>query len=283
MAAPLELPDDVKIQLSQLTEFLGDLKKALGAAAALGGPAEVLAKTAADPVGRARLYQAVAKAVNALHHTYLRAHGRDPFAPVGAGAIGGASVGKAELDRIRQYDKKVNRAFAEAELRSARRLATLDVAGASRFISAAVPDLTPEQRAAMKRAAAAVEARRGSGAAPGRGAKRGLGGPGAGAGQEGRQGRGQGAKRGRAAAEPQAEDPEGPGGEEDESADSSEAEEEEASGGEVEAERRREEAEEEAVAAAEEAAERAAAGGEGVDEAAAGFLEAFAARHGGSG
>ncbi|KAG2430931.1 hypothetical protein HXX76_009901 [Chlamydomonas incerta] len=149
-ASALELPEDVQVHLSTFRQLLGDLKAALGAAAGAvpGGGAE-LAGAVPEPLERARLCVALAKAVNALHHVYIRAHGRDPFAPTTAG---GVSVGRQELDRIRQYDKKVNRAVSEAELRGSRAALELDVAAASRFIDAAIPELSQQQRAALKRA-----------------------------------------------------------------------------------------------------------------------------------
>ncbi|KAG2444997.1 hypothetical protein HYH02_008867 [Chlamydomonas schloesseri] len=158
-AAALELPEDVQVQLSTFRQLLGDLKAALGAAAGAvpGGGAE-LAGTVADPLERSRLCLALAKAVNSLHHVYIRAHGRDPFAPATAG---GVSVGRQELDRIRQYDKKVSRAIAEAELRGSRPALELDVAAASRFIDAAIPELSTAQRAALKRAGQVANERRG--------------------------------------------------------------------------------------------------------------------------
>eukprot|EP00198_Chlamydomonas_reinhardtii_P011570 XP_001700907.1 predicted protein [Chlamydomonas reinhardtii] len=158
-AAALELPEDVQAQLSTFRQLLGDLKAALGAAAGAvpGGGAE-LAGAVPDSLERARLCLALAKSVNALHHVYVRAHGRDPFTPATAG---GVAVGRQELDRIRQYDKKVNRAVSEAELRGSRRALELDVAAASRFIDAAMPELSQQQRAALKRAGQAANERRG--------------------------------------------------------------------------------------------------------------------------
>ncbi len=79
-----------------------------------------------------------------------RAHGKDPFAPSTAG---GAAPGRQELDRLRAYDRKVARAAEEAARRGSRAALSLDVAAASRFIDAAIPDLTQEQKQQLKRAA----------------------------------------------------------------------------------------------------------------------------------
>ncbi|GLC61045.1 hypothetical protein PLESTB_001710000 [Pleodorina starrii] len=152
-ASALELPDDVDFQLGQYKHLLGELQKALQAATAVvPGPADLAAVP--EPLERARLCLCIAKAVNALHHVYIRSHGRDPFAPSTAG---GVSVGRQELDRIRQYDKKVARAVQDAS----RPVISLDVAAASRFIDAAIPDLMEKQRRDLKRAAQAAEAKRG--------------------------------------------------------------------------------------------------------------------------
>ncbi|KXZ46206.1 hypothetical protein GPECTOR_46g275 [Gonium pectorale] len=158
----LELPEDIQIQLRQFKELVTELKSALDAASQhVAGPSELAAIPA--PLERARLCLSLAKAVNALHHVYMRVHGRDPFAPPPGG---GASVGRQELDRVRQYGKKVSRAVNEAELRASRPVLSLDVAAASRFIDAAIPDLTAEQRQQLKRTAQAVEAKRGTNKKP---------------------------------------------------------------------------------------------------------------------
>lgn len=68
---PLELPEDVQDQLQNFDTLIGNLKNALGAVAgAVPGPTELAAIP--DPMVRARLCLALAKAINALHHVYLR-------------------------------------------------------------------------------------------------------------------------------------------------------------------------------------------------------------------
>ncbi|GFR44694.1 hypothetical protein Agub_g5689 [Astrephomene gubernaculifera] len=159
-SSALELPDDVEFQLGEFKRLLSELQKALQATHAMvPGPADLSA--VAEPLERARLCMALAKTVNSLHHVYLRAHGRDPFAPSSGGASSTISVGRQELDRIRQYDKKLTRAVQDAEVRASRPVLSLNVAAASRFIDAAIPDLTEEQRGALKRAAQAADAKRG--------------------------------------------------------------------------------------------------------------------------
>ncbi|GLI63357.1 hypothetical protein VaNZ11_006288 [Volvox africanus] len=155
----LELPEDVQSQLKQFQGLLTELQKALQAAATqVPTPGDLAAIP--EPLERARLCMCMAKAVNALHHVYIRAQGRDPFTPATAAA--GPTVARQELDRIRQYDKKVMRAVSDAERRASQPVFSLDVAAASRFIDAAIPDLTVQQRRELKRAAQAAEAKRGS-------------------------------------------------------------------------------------------------------------------------
>ncbi|GIL78142.1 hypothetical protein Vretimale_7513 [Volvox reticuliferus] len=158
LVASLELPEDVQSQLEQFQGLVTELQKALQAAAAQAPTPGDLAAIP-EPLERARLCMCIAKAVNALHHVYIRAQGRDPFTPVTAAA--GATVGRQELDRIRQYDKKVMRAVSDAERRASRPVFSLDVAAASRFIDAAIPDLTEQQRRDLKRAAQLADAKRG--------------------------------------------------------------------------------------------------------------------------
>lgn len=67
----LELPDDVEFQLSQFKYLLAELQRALQAAVTqVSGPADLAALP--DPLERAQLCLCVAKAVNSLHHAYLR-------------------------------------------------------------------------------------------------------------------------------------------------------------------------------------------------------------------
>jgi exosome complex protein LRP1 len=69
--AALELPDDVEFKLDQFKHLLAELQKALQATATqVSGPADLAAIL--DPLERARLCMCVAKAVNSLHHVYLR-------------------------------------------------------------------------------------------------------------------------------------------------------------------------------------------------------------------
>ncbi|PNH08583.1 Nuclear nucleic acid-binding protein C1D [Tetrabaena socialis] len=152
------LPEPVRFQLQQFKHLVSQLDKALqattAAAAAAGGPPD-LAAAVPDPLERARLCVALAKAVNSLHHVYLRAHGRDPLDEPAAGSA--SSSARQEMERIRQYGKKVSRAVQEAETRSARPSLRMDVAAASRFIDAALPDLTAQQREALKRGAQVIQ------------------------------------------------------------------------------------------------------------------------------
>jgi len=85
-------------------------------------------------------------------------------------------------DRLERYDKKLMRAALDDEAARSRPGSDLNVAAANRFITAAIPDLTAEQKRAL----------RGGGGEQQRGGKRGGGA--AGAGGAGKRARGAGGK-----------------------------------------------------------------------------------------
>lgn len=53
-------------------------------------------------------------------------------------------------ERIKLYDKKLKKARARDELARSRPTISLDVAAANRFINAAIPELTQEQKQQLK-------------------------------------------------------------------------------------------------------------------------------------
>jgi exosome complex protein LRP1 len=108
------------------------------------------------PLDRARLHLAQASAVAALYGLLLKAGGRD------AAADGGAS---REGERLAAYTRKVKRAAGAIERPSV----TLDIAAASRFIDHAIPDLSAEQREALRSAGQAAKRARPDGRAAGGG------------------------------------------------------------------------------------------------------------------
>jgi hypothetical protein len=56
-----------------------------------------------------------------------------------------------EEGRLKQYNKKVRKLAAEAEIRKSKRTLEVDVASMSRFIAATVPDLSVQQKEALKK------------------------------------------------------------------------------------------------------------------------------------
>lgn len=135
----LPLPSEVKSQLDEFQRLLNALGSALEAAAAVVQSPQDLA--ALTPLQRANILLATARAVHVLHHLHQRSHGRDPMA---------AASAQQELQRLKQYTAKVQRAEQAEELRNARPTLTLDVAAASRFIDHAIPSLTQEQRQRLR-------------------------------------------------------------------------------------------------------------------------------------
>uniref|UniRef100_A0A6U2J8D4 Uncharacterized protein n=1 Tax=Chlamydomonas euryale TaxID=1486919 RepID=A0A6U2J8D4_9CHLO len=69
---------------------------------------------------------------------------------------GGPMAGEAR--RLAQYERKVRKAEADNLLRRDRPAAVLDVAGANRFISHSMPELTPEQKRRLAAATAELHA-----------------------------------------------------------------------------------------------------------------------------
>lgn len=52
--------------------------------------------------------------------------------------------------RLRQYGDKVEKVKNEKELKAAKKLTNVNIAAANRFISHAIPDLTKEQKQALR-------------------------------------------------------------------------------------------------------------------------------------
>lgn len=146
------LPRDVTQQLQRFEEVLarleGTLKLFLGASVK-----DLDAQL--EPLQRAQLHLALARAAASLFQLHLRASGVDPT----------DHPAHKEQERLRAVDKRVRKAAAERELADSRPTLAMDVAGVNRFINAALADdLSTQQKAALL-------ARRGKGGA-GAGGKR---------------------------------------------------------------------------------------------------------------
>lgn len=108
-----------------------------------------------DPLTRARAFVALAHCITVLFDRYLRTAGID----VDEHAL------MKEKERWRLYDKKLRRLINECELKTSSRTTTINLAAANRFIEHAIPDLSAEQRTALKQANTSHSSRK----RPGRG------------------------------------------------------------------------------------------------------------------
>lgn len=92
------------------------------------------------PFQRAEVHQTLAQAVAALFRLYLKCQGIEPA----------DHAFRKEGPRLKQYQRKVRKAVAEEELRESKPSLEVDVGALSRFIAAAVPDLSAEQKRELK-------------------------------------------------------------------------------------------------------------------------------------
>ncbi|CAL5218730.1 g444 [Coccomyxa viridis] len=95
-----------------------------------------------DPLQQARMHLAIAASASAVYQTLLRLRGPSPE----------EQAHVKELDRLETYKKKVTKLESEKWLQEHRPSLSVDVASANRFISAAIPELTPEQKHALRQA-----------------------------------------------------------------------------------------------------------------------------------
>ncbi|PSC67180.1 nuclear nucleic acid-binding C1D [Micractinium conductrix] len=164
----LALPEEVQEQLADFEKLLGLLEAKLQPFLGEGGAA-VLVQL--PPLERAQAQLALAQATAALFRLYLLASGVDAD----------EHETSSEKKRLVIYSKKVRRALSEQELGQAKRSLEVNVAAVNRFISAAVPDLSSDQKAALK----AARGKSGGGTAAGAsGGKRTAGGGGGDGGQD---------------------------------------------------------------------------------------------------
>lgn len=63
----------------------------------------------------------------------------------------GSSTQACAQERLRLYDRKLQKAESEKWFKEHKPSLSVSVAAANRFISAAIPDLTPEQRKALRK------------------------------------------------------------------------------------------------------------------------------------
>ena len=128
------LPVGVEAQVAAFTQLVSATDTALrdlSTAPSLDG---------LQPLQQSQLQLCLAQTINVLFHLLLKASGKDSSDhPL-----------QKELDRLKQYKKKVDRDIAEQELRHSRPTISLNIAAANRFIDHAIPDLTQEQRGRLR-------------------------------------------------------------------------------------------------------------------------------------
>ncbi len=90
---------------------------------------------------RAQMYNTLSQAAAALFTLYQKTKGIDPT----------DDSFKKEQGRLKIYNKKVRKLAAEVELKKSNRTLEVDVAAMSRFIAAAVPDLSAQQKEELKK------------------------------------------------------------------------------------------------------------------------------------
>ncbi|GBF88450.1 hypothetical protein Rsub_01163 [Raphidocelis subcapitata] len=134
----MDLPQEVVERLDTLEESLETLGCFLTPFLE-ATPREVDASM--PPLEAARAHLTLAKAAVLLARLRLRLRGE---------ALGADHPLQREQERIERYEKKLGRASREDELARTRPGSDLNVAAANRFISAAIPDLTPAQKAALR-------------------------------------------------------------------------------------------------------------------------------------
>ncbi|KAL0028963.1 hypothetical protein WJX77_008510 [Trebouxia sp. C0004] len=134
----IALPSEVKRQLKTFQETLAELEESFLPCLS----EESLAQ--ASPFERAELHLAVAQAIQTLFCLYLRAHGTSPEEHAFA----------KEEERISRFKRKVSKVNSEALLQKSKRATEVNIQAANRFITAAIPELSKEQKQALKQAGA---------------------------------------------------------------------------------------------------------------------------------
>lgn len=134
----IAMPSEVKRQLRTFQEALAELEESLLPCLS----EESLAQ--ASPFERAELHLTVAQAIQTLFCMYLRAHGTSPEEHAFA----------KEEERISRFKRKVSKVNSEALLKKSKRATEVNIQAANRFITAAIPELSKEQKQALKQAGA---------------------------------------------------------------------------------------------------------------------------------
>ncbi|KAL3144062.1 hypothetical protein ABBQ32_003860 [Trebouxia sp. C0010 RCD-2024] len=134
----IALPSDVAKQIRTCKQVLADLEADLARTASQ----EQLQQ--ASPLEKAELHVTVAQAIQTLFSLYLRLHGVPPEEH---------PIAKEE-DRILRFKRKVSKVHSENLLKNSRRATEVNIQAANRFISAAIPELSSQQKQALRQAGA---------------------------------------------------------------------------------------------------------------------------------
>jgi hypothetical protein len=122
----MSVPEEVRDQLDEFKQLQYRLVSSAKASTSLRAQErEAAGASALTGTQRAQFFLVQAQAVQSLYHLILRASGKDPHSLPNV---------TAEMERLKQYTKKVNRMVAAEELAAAKPSASLDVAAANRFI-----------------------------------------------------------------------------------------------------------------------------------------------------
>uniref|UniRef100_A0A061R305 Nuclear nucleic acid-binding protein C1D n=1 Tax=Tetraselmis sp. GSL018 TaxID=582737 RepID=A0A061R305_9CHLO len=156
----MELPPKVGAEISQLQATISKFEEILQPFEGI----RLQELQQLKPLEAAQLQLGLAQSAMALFKLYLLSVGTDPS---------GHAVQKEE-ERLREYSRKIAAAREEEEAAAAKSSAlSLDIAAANRFIEHAIPELTEDQRAQLRKAGAeAGEEQRAAAAAGAKGKKR---------------------------------------------------------------------------------------------------------------
>lgn len=141
----VELPDAIIAQAEDFERKLDGLRDRLQPFLSVN-PKDL--EEELTPLERAQWYTAVSRAAVTLFQLHCKAKGLDPGTTKGV---------QDERDRVLHYTKKVKRAVDTHELSISRPTISVNLAGAGRFIANALPDISKEQREALRKVATKPE------------------------------------------------------------------------------------------------------------------------------
>lgn len=134
----IALPSDVAKQVTTFQHVLAELKSALRQTTSQANQPQ------ASPLETAELHVTVAQAIQAVFCMYLRLHGTSPEEhPI-----------SREEDRIARFVRKLSKVKSENLLKNSQRATEVNIQAANRFITAAIPELSVEQKQALRQAGA---------------------------------------------------------------------------------------------------------------------------------